>query len=70
MIRSHWGGSNSRPPDYESGAIPAKPQWRKPTAVSSGHKPHGRKASVDEGEGLTAMHGRGRSGALSQHCAL
>ena len=24
---SHWGDSNSRPPDYESGALPTKPQW-------------------------------------------
>jgi 5-methylthioadenosine/S-adenosylhomocysteine deaminase len=47
--RSHWGGSNSRPPDYESGAIPAKPQWRRPSAVTDGHKPHGLKPSVDEG---------------------
>ncbi len=25
---SHWGDSNSRPSDYESDALPAKPQWR------------------------------------------
>ena len=46
---SHWGDSNSRPPDYESGAIPAKPQWRKLWAEADEHKPHGREASVDEG---------------------
>ena len=25
---SHWGDLNSRPPDYESGALPTKLQWR------------------------------------------
>ena len=61
MKRSHWGGSNSRPPDYESGAIPAKPQWRKPWAATDGHKPHGRKPSVDEGRGPATTMGEGDS---------
>lgn len=61
MKRSHWGGSNSRPPDYESGAIPAKPQWRKPWAATDGHKPHGQKPSVDEGRGPAATMGEGDS---------
>lgn len=61
MKRSHWGGSNSRPPDYESGAIPAKPQWRKPWAATDGHKPHGQKPSVDEGRGLATTMGEGDS---------
>ena len=25
---SHWGDLNPRPPDYESGALPTKLQWR------------------------------------------
>ena len=61
MKRSHWGGSNSRPPDYESGAIPAKPQWRKPWAATDGHKPHGQKPSVDEGRGPATTMGEGDS---------
>ena len=61
MKRSHWGGSNSRPPDYESGAIPAKPQWRKPWAAADGHKPHGQKPSVDEGRGPATTMGEGDS---------
>ena len=61
MKRSHWGGSNSRPPDYESGAIPAKPQWRKPLAATDGHKPHGQKPSVDEGRGPATTMGEGDS---------
>ena len=61
MKRSHWGGSNSRPPDYESGAIPAKPQWREPWAATDGHKPHGQKPSVDEGGGPAASMGEGDS---------
>ena len=61
MKWSHWGGSNSRPPDYESGAIPAKPQWRKPWAATDGHKPHGQKPSVDEGRGPATTMGEGDS---------
>ena len=61
MKRSHWGGSNSRPPYYESGAIPAKPQWRKPWAATDGHKPHGQKPSVDEGRGPATTMGEGDS---------
>ena len=61
MKRSHWVGSNSRPPDYESGAIPAKPQWRKPWAATDGHKPHGQKPSVDEGRGPATTMGEGDS---------
>ena len=61
MKRSHWGGSNSRPPDYESGAIPAKPQWRKPWAATDGHKPHGQKPSVDEGRSPATTMGEGDS---------
>ena len=61
MKRSHWGGSNSRHPDYESGAIPAKPQWRKPWAATDGHKPHGQKPSVDEGRGPATTMGEGDS---------
>gem|GEM_PF-2438946 len=35
---SHWGDLNSRPPDYESGALPTKLQWRQRDHPWHSHK--------------------------------
>ena len=35
---SHWGDLNSRPPDYESGALPTKLQWRQRDHLRHSHK--------------------------------
>jgi 5-methylthioadenosine/S-adenosylhomocysteine deaminase len=46
--KSHWGDSNPRPSDYESDALPAKPQWHKPAEFIFEHKQLGKNTSIHE----------------------
>ena len=46
--KSHWGDSNPRPSDYESDALPAKPQWHEGGEIIFHHKQLGRNTSIDE----------------------
>ena len=69
---SHWGDLNSRPPDYESGALPTKLQWRQCDHLRQSHKrigavgkpklPHGRHDSMEETNEGAAPEGSTLSG--------
>ena len=68
----HWGALNSRPPDYESGALPTKLQWRQCDHLRQSHKrigavgkpklPHGRHDSMEETNEGAAPEGSTLSG--------
>ena len=69
---SHWGDLNSRPPDYESGALPTKLQWRQRDhlrhrdkrigAVDKAKFQHGQHDSMEETDEGAAPEGSTLSG--------